>query len=286
MSTQTIEKTRIFDYDKWESRLDTLREQYIHADPYPHIVMDDFLEVGAAERMLEAFPPVEDAGWIHYVHYNESKHGLNKIDLLPEFIQQVIHELNSPRFLAFVSRLTHIDNLIHDPTMEGGGLHQSQRGGFLNLHADFTVHPHHRNWQRRANILIYLNKDWLDEYNGHLELWSRDMKRCVQRVAPIFNRCVIFNTEADTYHGHPDPLQCPEDRTRRSLALYYFTEEDGTPHKQATDYRARPGEGMKSVFVYLDKKLVSTYNSVKSALGLNDDFASRLLNSFSGKKKK
>jgi hypothetical protein len=285
MLTTTIDTIKIFDYERWEKRLPELKASYQNENPYPHIVMDNFLEPEAAEHLLSVFPPIGDHGWIHYMHYNEKKHGLNKIELLPPFVQQVIKELNTPRFLDWVSQLTGIPNLIEDPTMEGGGLHQTARGGFLNLHADFTVHPHHRNWQRRANILIYLNKDWKEEYGGYLELWSRDMKRCVQKVAPIFNRCVIFNTEADTYHGHPDPLNCPPDRTRKSLALYYFTIEKETPYKQPTDYRARPGEGLKSVLVYLDKKLVWTYNWVKGILGINDDFASKVLNFLSRKKK-
>lgn len=285
MLTTTIDTIKIFDYERWENKLPELKKSYQNENPYPHIVMDNFLEPEAIEHLLSVFPPIGDNGWIHYMHYNEKKHGLNKIELLPPFVQQVIKELNTPRFLHWVSQLTGIPNLIEDPTMEGGGLHQTARGGFLNLHADFTVHPHHRNWQRRANILIYLNKDWKEEYGGYLELWSRDMKRCVQKIAPIFNRCVIFNTEADTYHGHPDPLNCPPDRTRKSLALYYFTIEKEIPYKQPTDYRARPGEGLKSVFVYLDKKLLWTYNAVKGLLGINDDFASKVLNFLSRKKK-
>jgi Rps23 Pro-64 3,4-dihydroxylase Tpa1-like proline 4-hydroxylase len=103
--------------------------------------------------------------------------------------------LNSPPFVDFLEKLTGIDDLLVDESMEGGGLHQSLRGGFLNIHADFTVHPHYRRW-RRVNLLLYLNAEWPEEYGGELELWSTDMKRREEKVAPIGNRVVIFNTDA------------------------------------------------------------------------------------------
>ena len=286
MNTSVTNKPAIFDYDRWTSRLDTLTPQYRQGHPYPHIVMDNFLEEWAAEKAMREFPAVKDQGWIHYVHVNEKKHGLNKMDLLPPFIRQVIEELNSPRFLDFVSRLTGIQSLLADEMLEGGGLHQSMRGGFLNVHADFTVHPHKRTWQRRVNILIYLNPDWKPEYRGDLELWDREMKGVEQKISPIFNRCVIFNTDEDSFHGLPDPIQCPEDMTRKSIALYYFTaSEKGLPKKIATNYQARPQDGAKSVLIYLDKKLVAGYTAVKGTLGINDDFTSRMLNLFNRKKK-
>ena len=85
--------------------------------------------------------------------------------------------------------------------LEGGGIHQSTRGGFLNIHADFTVHPHQKNWQRRVNVLVYLNNDWHEEWGGKLELWDRKMKACEESVLPVYNRCVIFNTDAEIYGG-------------------------------------------------------------------------------------
>lgn len=275
----------IFDYSNWEKQVETNTATYQGAHPYPHIQLDNFLEPWAAEKALAEFPSVKDEGWIHYVHINEKKHGLNKLELLPPFIQEVIREMNSPAFVSYLSRLTGIPNLLHDDMLEGGGLHQSQRNGFLNVHADFTVHPHKRNWQRRVNLLIYLNKDWKPEYNGDLELWDRKMQGVQQKIAPLFNRCVIFNTDADSYHGVPDTILCPEDMTRKSIALYYFTEEAVRPTLRSTNYQSRPQDGMKSVLIYLDKKMVAGYTRIKRALGINDAFISKILNKFGGKKK-
>ncbi|MEM1322678.1 MAG: 2OG-Fe(II) oxygenase [Bacteroidota bacterium] len=272
------------DWRRWKAELPGWKAAYQQAQPYPHIVIDGFLEEAIARQVLKEFPGIADEGWIHYLHVNEKKHGLNKMELLPPFIQQLIGYLNSPEVVQQLSELTGIQGLLADDSLEGGGLHQTARGGFLNVHADFTVHPHRRRWRRRINLLIYFNEDWEAQYRGDLELWSRDMKACVTKVAPLFNRCVIFNTDEDSYHGLPDPIQCPEGQTRKSIALYYFTEEQELPRKRATNYRARPGDGIKALWIWLDKKAIALYNSIKGRLGLSDDLASKILNWFSKKK--
>ena len=283
--TAATDRKPIFDYRRWQQPLPENQRAYQQATPYPHIFLDDFLERQAAEQALSEFPAVKDAGWIHYVHVNEKKHGLNKMDLLPPAIRAVIGELNSPGFVAYLSQLTGIPGLLPDDMLEGGGLHQSKRNGFLNVHADFTVHPHKRNWRRRVNVLVYLNKDWKPEYNGDLELWDRQMKGCAQKIAPVFNRCVVFNTDQDSYHGLPEPIQCPEDMTRKSIALYYFTEEKIAPKLRSTNYQARPQDGAKAVLIYLDKKLVAAYTTIKRTFGIDDRFVSKVLNIFGGGKK-
>lgn len=276
---------QILDLKKWAATFEAQATAYQQADPYPHAQFDNFLEDWAARRAMEAFPAVKDDGWIHYMHVNEKKHGLNKMDLIPDFLQAVIRELNSESFVAALSKLTGIEGLKADPSLEGGGLHQSQRNGFLNIHADFTVHPHKRNWRRRVNLLVYLNEGWQPAYKGDLELWTRDMKECRQKISPIFNRVVVFNTDEDSFHGLPEPIQCPEGMTRKSIALYYFTEEKTTPKKRATNYRARPGDGVKSFFIWLDKQMIWAYNMLKGWLGINDDFVSKVLNFLNRKKK-
>jgi Rps23 Pro-64 3,4-dihydroxylase Tpa1-like proline 4-hydroxylase len=277
--------TQIFDLAKWNSRLPELSNQYQEASPYGHIVIDNFLNPQVLDDCIEEFNKLNETdGWINYTHYNEKKRGLNKLELLPNAIKATINELNSPEFLQFLGTLTGIKNLQKDDFLEGGGIHQSGKGGFLNIHADFTVHPHHRNWQRRINVLIYLNKDWKEEWGGKLELWDKQMKACEVKVAPVFNRCVIFSTDADSYHGHPEPMTCPEDRYRRSIALYYYSIED-KPFRRATYYQARPGESSKKLMVKIDNAMVAAYTEIKGRLGANDKIISRILRFFSGKKK-
>src|SRR4029078_5720896 len=154
-------------------------------------------------------------------------------------------ELNNRAFLGFLEALTGIEGLIPDPHFEGGGLHETKRGGHLGVHADFNVHER-LGLERRLNLLIYLNEDWEDEYGGSLELGDKDMSECAVEVKPIFARGVIFNHALDSFHGHPDPLSCPPDRSRRSIATYYYTvAEDGIGllPKRNTNSPQRPARG-------------------------------------------
>ena len=268
---------RSFPYSHRCADLPALRVQYAQAEPFPNIVLDQFLQPWAAEGALAEFPSIDSSDWTQYKHVNENKVGKADRSSFGPTLGAVIDELNSWRFLRFLSDLTGIENLLADPSLQGGGLHLSTRGGFLTVHADFTVHPYHRTWRRRINLLVYLNKQWEDSYGGHLELWDRQMRRCVRRIAPYFNRAVIFNTELDSFHGHPDPMTCPLGVTRKSLALYYFTEEPKPSLARSTEYRARPGEGMRSLWIYLDKMVLRLYTHLKWRFGFSDRFASRVL---------
>jgi hypothetical protein len=266
----------VLDLASLERSLAQLRERYLAAKPFPHIVLDDFLVREIAERATDEFPLPTPERWLTYVHVNERKYGNRDAQTWGPTLQLVAKEFSSPRFVRFLQGLTGIEGLFVDESMEGGGLHQSLTGGFLNIHADFTVHPHHRNWRRRVNLLLYLNDEWPVEYGGALEFWSTDMKERDKVIAPLGNRVVIFNTDADSLHGHPDSLRCPPEVSRRSLALYYFSIEDDPPVR-STEYRARPGDGPRAVLIYLDKHVLRAYDRVKRRLGLSDQAASQLL---------
>ena len=132
--------------------------------------------------------------------------------------------------MIFLQELTGIkEKLLPDPYFEGGGFHQTKRGGFLKIHADFNKHKETK-LDRRLNILVYLNKEWKEEYGGHFELWNRDMTTCVKKVAPEFNTLAMFTTTDFSYHGLPTPLTCPPDRSRKSIALYYYS--NGRPAEE------------------------------------------------------
>ena len=109
-----------------------------------------------------------------------------------------------------------------DPHLEGGGLHQIVPGGHLGVHVDFNRHPR-TGLERRLNVLMYLNRDWKEEYGGALELWRAEPRRREQRILPLWGRLVVFSTTDRSYHGHPEPLACPEGMTRKSVALYYYS---------------------------------------------------------------
>ena len=221
-----------------------LRQEYSAARPFPHVVIDDFLPPEIADRALEEFPAPGDIDWIRFRHGGALKLGSRHELQFPDFIRDLLYQLNSSVFLQFLESLTGIRGLITDPHFEGGGLHQIEPGGFVKVHADFNIHPSLR-LDRRLNLLLYLNKDWKEEYGGHLELWNPAMSHCEKRILPVFNRCVIFSISDKAFHGHPEPLTCPEGMSRKSLALFYYTngrpqDEQSAPHSSL--YQYRPGE--------------------------------------------
>jgi Rps23 Pro-64 3,4-dihydroxylase Tpa1-like proline 4-hydroxylase len=230
--------------DKMEEIVATRAQEYQNAQPYPHIVMDDFFDEAILERVLDEFPGTQGEEWRRFQSENEVKLASQQERGISLFTRYLIYLLNSSTFLGFLERLTGIPDLISDPHLYGGGLHQIVPGGLLKVHVDFNTHRKFK-LDRRLNLLVYLNKDWHEEYGGHFELWDKDMTHCVKKVLPVFNRVVVFSTSEISYHGHPDPLRCPEDRTRKSLALYYYSNgrPDAASGAQAhsTLFRDRPG---------------------------------------------
>jgi hypothetical protein len=268
----------LFPYSRWDSEVPALAEAYSRREPFPHAHLPRFLDSSTIAGMIDEFSSSTDEGWVQYKHYNENKRGLTNRAQFPPLIGRVVDELNSPAFVAWLSRLTGIPDLLPDPSLEGGGLHESAAGGFLNVHADFTRHHHQKNWRRRVNVIIYLNPDWRPEWGGAIELWDHAMTRCVVAVPPMANDAVIFNTDELAYHGFPDPITCPPGTTRKSLALYYYTLEEAGAVARSTNYQARPGDSAwTSALIWADKQAVHLYSRVKSTLGLSDDFASRAL---------
>jgi hypothetical protein len=249
---------------------------YSRNTPFPHIVIEDFLRDSWFEAVVAEFPTISPERWTNYSHVNERKFANPNYSTWGDATKHVASVLNSAAFVEWLGALTGIKGLIIDESFEGGGMHQSITGGYLNVHADFTVHPHNRHWQRRVNLLLYCNQDWRGEYGGELELWTRDMKCCEKRVAPLRNRVLIFNTDMDSFHGHPDPLTTPVGVARQSLALYYFTEEDA-PVVRSTEYRARPGDGAKRALIYADKQALRGFDWAKRKFNLSNDAASRVL---------
>lgn len=224
---------------------ENLSGDYCFAEPFPHIVIDNFLPKAVIDKIIENFPKEQLQ---NDVVFEMGYKGLHKRQVPPAdcngFSREVFGFFNSTPIIRFLEALTTIPSLIPDPHFVGGGFHETSTGGKLGIHADFRVNEQlHLN--RRLNMIIYLNKEWNDEYGGNLELWDKSMQNKVHSIAPVYNRCVIFNTDADSFHGHPDPLTTPENVKRRSLALYYYTASKRIYNESvshSTMYKARANE--------------------------------------------
>lgn len=226
---------------RMQAEADAARQKYSNATPFPHVVFDNFFDPALLDQVLSEFPKPGAIKWQKFDNEQEIKLASAAEASFGPMTRLFLYHLNSVTFLSFLSAVTGIDNLIPDPHFEGGGLHQIMRGGKLGVHADFNRHRAF-GLDRRLNLLVYLNKNWQESYGGHLELWDTSMTRCETKVLPVFNRVMLFGTTDFTYHGHPNPLQCPEGMTRKSLALYYFS--NGRPAEEisgehSTLFRAR-----------------------------------------------
>lgn len=222
--------------------------EYLAAHPFPSMYFDDFFDADALRKVVAEFPAIgKDKTDIKYENPNELKLATKGEYRFGEVTREFVHFLNSQPFLEFLQNLTGIkETLIPDPYFEGGGFHEIKPGGYLKMHVDFHKNKL-MNLDRRLNILVYLNEDWKEEYGGNFELWERDMSKCVTKILPLFNRMAMFSTTDYSWHGHPDPLTCPPDRSRRSLALYYYT--NGRPAEEVSS-----GDGQKIVTTFTARK--------------------------------
>ena len=262
--------------DSLEASLPELAKRYAGARPFPHLVLDDVLQPAVLNRAYAELRETDAQEWTSYIHLNERKLANTDPETWGATLQTVADALMSAPFVDFLRRLTGFPTLLADPSMDGGGLHRSSAGGYLNIHADFTAHHTNHNWQRRVNVLLYLNPEWRPEWGGALELWAADMSGCEERIEPVGNRMVVFTTAEDSFHGHPQPMTCPPGVSRQSLALYYFTEEVAV-HARSTNYRGRPGDGLRALPIRADGFALRVYDVVKRRFGLSDRLVSRWL---------
>ncbi|MDX1641479.1 MAG: 2OG-Fe(II) oxygenase [Balneolaceae bacterium] len=242
--------------------------EYQSADPFPNIYFKNFFDADYLDSVLAEFPDLSQKESITYKNKKEIKFAGKGERFFGPKTKELMHFLNSEPFLNFLQILTGIEEpLIADPYFSGGGQHEIKRGGLLKVHADFNKHPI-LELDRRINVLIYLNKNWKEEYGGHFELWDEEMKECKKKILPEFNTMAIFSTTSTSYHGHPDPLQCPEDMSRKSLALYYYSngrpahEIDDDNESHSTLFQERKGNaGDKEAFQ--DKKKIKVKRLIK-----------------------
>lgn len=227
-----------FSSEQCKSAGAALAGQYATAKPFPHIVLDNFLPPEVLSRVVDEFPTRQQGRFED--NYSQLKTGYVHGQIRSAYIQDLLRSLNCAAFLFFLQNLTRIKGLIADSHFLGGGLHETARGGHLSIHADFNMHPHMK-LQRRLNLILFLNEEWNPEWGGALELWDRKMIACRASVDPVFNRAVVFNTDSTSFHGHPDPLNCPPEVFRRSIALYYYTVPNGVMLPHTTRFQRRPG---------------------------------------------
>ncbi len=213
------------------------------AEPFRHVVADHLFDPVLLREVCQAFPSADSPVWFRYDSPLERKLACNRLDSVSPVVAAFVDRLNRSDVAAVVGRVMGIADLVVDPSLHGSGLHLIEPGGKLDLHLDFADHPK-LPLTRRVNLILYLNECWQEAWGGNLELWDAEMTRCVVRIAPHFNRLVLFEVHDQAYHGHPDPLACPPGYCRRSIALYFLTERrTATAQHPRARFISRPRDG-------------------------------------------
>ena len=202
-----------------------LASAWVDAKPFSHLVVDNFLNPDTALKIVEEFPAFDDKAWYVYNNPVELKKALNNWDRFGPATYHLFWHLNSEPFLRELEKLTHC-RLYPDFGLNGGGLHSHRRGGKLNTHLDYSIHPK-LGLERRLNLLVYVTPGWQESWGGCLELWEGDGHNdrpvtLIKSVAPVFNRAVLFDTTQNSWHGLPQPIACPPSVARNSVAVYYL----------------------------------------------------------------
>lgn len=201
------------------------KKEWTESKPFNHIVIDNFLSNDISEAIVKEFPNFDSESWKVYNNAIEIKKLLNHWDKFGQETYKLFNFLSSREFISQLEILTNCD-LFADFGLNGGGLHAHKRGGKLNTHLDYSIHPKLK-LERRLNLLIYVTPNWQDEWGGFLGLWETSNAKngpgkLIKNITPIFNRAVIFDTTQNSWHGLPEPINCPEHITRNSLAIYYL----------------------------------------------------------------
>ena len=229
---------------------ESLRQQYRSAKPYPFVKIENLVDPAFAREVADAYPTFETASaqGRQFKSVNERKKvQITDANLFPEPVARLNDALASPAFLADLSYITDIPDLLADPELVGGGIHVTGPGGRLDVHVDFN-YIEGRKLHRRLNLLLYLNPVWEEQWGGHIQLWDEDVTTCRAAFPPALNRCVIFETSDVSFHG-VTPVTSSAPFARQSFATYYYTRE-APPHwrgvAHSTIFKARPEEKLRA----------------------------------------
>jgi len=272
----------VVDYKNLDLNRERFKEQFSNATPFKYLVIDNLLHSNIALEMnKEIEGEDQEISWIRHKTYNQDLYGLSEIKKYKKFTELVYKDLVSSRFMEFLRFITSDSILIPDYTLYGGGVRKAFRGGHLNLHVDFLNHTVNKKLRRKLNLIFYLNTNWKPEYGGDLELWDPNCEYMAHKIAPLFNRCVLFETTSSSYHGFPDKLKCPEGMTRNSFAIYYYNEINKELKIETSHYRARPQDKLtEHLFVNASNKLQKIYSFMIRNSLISHNFTNKIINLF------
>jgi hypothetical protein len=232
-------------------RAEALAHEFRDAEPFRHVVIDEFLAPEFVERLIREFPDFDPARAINEAGQPGRKSTRPDMAALGGAYAEFDELMRARPFLEWLGKVCGMERLLYDPEYAGGGTHENLSGQDLDFHVDFNYHPH-KPLHRRLNLIVFLNPRWEEAWGGCLELvrdpWSENSGEGRVKIIPKANRCVVFETTEHSWHGF-EQIRLPETEllqnqlSRRSIAVYFYTarrpiEETAAPH--GTIYVPRP----------------------------------------------
>jgi len=245
-----------------EEMIKEYKDVFFNNKPFEHIIIPNFLNESYAELIYENFPVDVDSGkWHEYNNPIEYKYAFDDIDNAPRSIKKIFNLFSCKEIVNVFSNISGIETLEYDPYLHGAGLHIHKKDGKLDMHLDYEKHPF-LDKERRLNIILYMSKDWKEEWNGDTQLWNKDMSECIVRSYVKFNTAIIFKTNESSWHGLPDKIVCPEGVLRKSIAYYYISPLESSPND---DKIGNDGSGYRTKASFI-KRPQDPYDEVKEKL--------------------
>jgi hypothetical protein len=257
MFTIVYKENEVIDATSWLTHIIENQAKFVNMDklhdrlkcapyPFPHVVIDGFLQSDTLPRILLEVNKLQDADAQSKYIDTSSPYEFNKYEFNSNYgayLRKLFVELNSPDFIKHIERITGVENIIcNELSLHGTGIHRIKSKGFLQLHTNFnTYYSQNHMLDRRITMLIYLNPDWKAEYKGELCLCDKNTNMCAKKIEPILNRCIIFNNMSSSIHGNPEPLNVPNDGASQYIAVYYYTEN--TQGDKDIDFEGCPPRG-------------------------------------------
>ena len=215
---------KYLDLQRLTCKMEEIQNSFKSKLPFRYLIIDNFFPNSVAKSILQSIPLIDHKVWDGKTYMDQKKKFQLSSFEEGTVLGDTFDELNSKQFVNWLEDITGFTDLTGDNSLFGGGLHQTINGGFLNVHIDYNIHPKTK-LPRKLNVIVFLNLDWKEEYKGHFELWDlrNSPGTLMERILPDFNRCVIFETNEISFHGHPSPLSTPKGVARKSLATYYYS---------------------------------------------------------------
>lgn len=198
-----------------------LKAELLAATPFKHLVVDGWFDPVLLELVREEFDSFGHERWRVIQDEHQLFHRSTTHESFGPASQIYFALINAGWFVSLLGELTDHDDLIGDPLLAGGGLHETRTGGKFAVHRDFDKHALY-GLENKMVFITYLNRDWNPDWGASLQLWGTEPRECVREIVPELGRSVLLLNGPESFHGHPEPMQCPPGQTRRSVASYYY----------------------------------------------------------------